>query len=278
MLVVRTSKCRAYSVGQLIGTKQTVGFDHFSLAMYPFGLHSVEPRALLGQQTADDPHSLLLALFQSPVAPTDPPSDLPAYVPTCVVPDQHQHLLADGGQLLAAPLQKARGYTAYGTAVHKAQPRLFQFGHVHSVAGDGLRIGVVFSERLLHQTQGLASFAEAVQVRLGHPAPPALVAEAHNPVEMTRCQAHQSVAPPFFLAYSGSGEVIQCLALCQRTPIRAKVARMVSPLTRSFVRPSSKLTFAAISIVHKLLFLPNSLGLRWSIWRKASAPFSSKAR
>src|SRR5215204_3309090 len=87
MLVVRTSKCRAYSVGQLIGTKQTVGFDHFSLGMYPFGLHSVEPRALLGQQTADDPHSLLLALFQSPVAPTDPPSDLPAYVPTCVVPE-----------------------------------------------------------------------------------------------------------------------------------------------------------------------------------------------
>src|SRR5215207_9531295 len=133
MLVVRTSKCRAYSVGQLIGTKQTVGFDHFSLAMYPFGLHSVEPRALLGQQTADDPHSLLLALFQSPVAPTDPPSDLPAYVPTCVVPDQHQHLLADGGQLLAAPLQKARGYTAHRTTVHKAQPRIFELGYVQSI-------------------------------------------------------------------------------------------------------------------------------------------------
>src|SRR5215210_189200 len=50
MLVVRTSKCRAYSVGQLIGTKQTVGFDHFSLAMYPFGLHSVEPRLCLGNR------------------------------------------------------------------------------------------------------------------------------------------------------------------------------------------------------------------------------------
>ena len=33
-----------------------------------------------------------------------------------------------------------------------------------------------------------------------------------------------------------------------------------------------------ISIVHKLLSLPKSLGLRWSIWRKASAAFSSKAR
>src|SRR5215208_2900784 len=187
MLVVRTSKCRAYSVGQLIGTKQTVGFDHFSLAMYPFGLHSVEPRALLGQQTADDPHSLLLALFQSPVAPTDPPSDLPAYVPTCVVPDQHQHLLADGGQLLAAPL-------------HKAQPRIFELGYVQSVAGDGLRVGVVLFDRLLYKTKRLASFAKAVQVRLPHSAPPALVLKADHPIDLILGQVHQSVAPPFFLS------------------------------------------------------------------------------
>jgi len=34
---------------------------------------------------------------------------------------------------------------------------------------------------------------------------------------------HQSVAPPFFVAYSGSGEVIQRLARSQRTPnLRAK--------------------------------------------------------
>src|SRR5215208_4448136 len=72
--------------------------------------------------------------------------------------------------------------------------------------------------------------------------------------------SHQSVAPPFFLAYRGSGEVIQRLARCQRTPILAKVARIVSPLTRSFVSLSSKLTCAAISKDHKLLSLPNFLG------------------
>jgi hypothetical protein len=54
--------------------------------------------------------------------------------------------------------------------------------------------------------------------------------------------------------------VIQRLARCQRTPILAKVARIVSPLTRSFVSLSSKLTCAAISKVHKLLSLPNFLG------------------
>src|ERR687898_787225 len=152
--------------------------------MYPFGLHSVEPRALLGQQTADDPHPLLLALFQSPVALADPPSDLPAYVPTCVVPDQHQHLLADGCQLLAAPLQKARGYTAHRTTVHKAQPRIFELGYVQSVAGDGLRVGVVLLDRLLYKTKRLAFLAKAVQVRLPHSAPPALVLKADHPIDL----------------------------------------------------------------------------------------------
>jgi hypothetical protein len=54
--------------------------------------------------------------------------------------------------------------------------------------------------------------------------------------------------------------VIQCLALCQRTPIRARVARMVSPLTLSVVSPSSKLTSAAIRKVHRLLSLPKRRG------------------
>src|SRR5918999_2364340 len=100
MFVVRTSKHRADSLGQLIGTEQTVGFDHFSLAVNPFGFDCVEPRTLLGQQTTDDPHPFLLALFQSPVALTDPPSDLPTYVPAGVVPDQHQHLLTKSFELL----------------------------------------------------------------------------------------------------------------------------------------------------------------------------------
>jgi hypothetical protein len=73
--------------------------------------------------------------------------------------------------------------------------------------------------------------------------------------------------------------VIHLLARFQRTPNSlAKVARMVSPLTRSLVKPSSKLACAADSKVHKLVGLPKSLGLRWSICRKRSAPSESKAR
>ena len=58
---------------------------------------------------------------------------------------------------------------------------------------------------------------------------------------------------------------------------RDKVARMVSPETRSSVSPSSKATSAAISKVHRLVSYPNSLGERWSICRKASALCWSKA-
>jgi hypothetical protein len=59
--------------------------------------------------------------------------------------------------------------------------------------------------------------------------------------------------------------VIQRLARRQFTPMRAKAARMVSPLTRLSVRPSSKLACAAKSGVHKLVGLPKFLGLWWSI-------------
>jgi hypothetical protein len=70
----------------------------------------------------------------------------------------------------------------------------------------------------------------------------------------------QPVAPPFFLWYSGSGEVIHLFARSQRTPNLTKVARIVSPVTCPSVIPSSKLTSAAICKVHRLLFLPKRRG------------------
>ena len=50
--------------------------------------------------------------------------------------------------------------------------------------------------------------------------------------------------------------MIQRLARCQRTPIRANVARMASPAHPPLrVRPSSKLAWAAICKVHRLAIL-----------------------
>src|SRR5215207_8748806 len=164
VLVVRTSKSRADPLGQLVGTKQTLGLDHLAFAVNPLGLDRVEPRALLGQQTTDDPHSrTAAALFDLSVVSSDPATYLPAYVPARVIPDQHQHLLAQPFELLRAPpLKEARGYGAYGSPFHETQPRLRQLWHIKPVARDGLRIGVILFERLLHQTQRLSSFAEAV--------------------------------------------------------------------------------------------------------------------
>src|SRR5215217_6311392 len=181
MFVVRTVESRADSLGQLVSREQSIGLYNLALTMNPLGLHRIEPRTLLGQQTTNDPHPFLLALFESPVALPDPAPDLTAYVPTGVVPDQKQHLLAELFELLAAPLKKLGRYGAHWATVHKPKPTPFEFGQIQPVAGDGFQVGIIFCERLLHQAQRFAFFSKAVQVRLGYSAPPALVTEAHDP-------------------------------------------------------------------------------------------------
>src|SRR5215213_10353886 len=70
MFVVRAAESRADPICQLVSAEQTVGLDHLAFAMNPLGLHRIEPRTLLRQQTSDDPHSFLRALFESPVVRT----------------------------------------------------------------------------------------------------------------------------------------------------------------------------------------------------------------
>src|ERR671910_874202 len=274
MLVVRTVEGQTYSLGQLVGAEQAVGFHHPTFAVYPLGFYRIQPRALRRQKAADDPHAAHASFFDLPVVLGDPGAYFFAHVPRGVVPQKHQHLLAHLGEFLRAPRKKLGRHPAYGPSIHETQPRLsFEFGQIEPVAGDGFRIGVIFCDRLLDEVHRLPFFAKGMHRGQSHSAPPDLVLEAQRPILVELRQAYQPVATPFFLSYSGSGLVIQRLARCQRTPnFLAKVARMVSPLTRSFVRPSSKLTKAAISKVHKLLGLPKSLGLRWSI------PLSFSAR
>src|SRR5215208_779247 len=280
MLVVRTPEDRADALSNLVSAEQPVGFYYFALAMNPLGLYSVQPRAFGGQQAAYDPHPFyVLAFLDLPVVFLDPGADLVAYVPGSVVPDQNPHLVAPLIELLRAPGKKLGGYPAYGTAIYEPEPRLLEMGHVETVARDGLRIRIVFSDRSLDEAQRLTLFGPAVQSRQCDPAPPALVLVAYGPgVGVFAGQTDQPVAHAFFRAYSGSGLVIQCLARCQFTPMRAKVARMVSPLTRFSVNPSSKLSCAANSKVHKLVGLPKCRGLRCNSSRSRSHPrTSSKA-
>ena len=59
---MRTAEDPAYPIGEFVGAQQTLGLDHFALAVNPFGLDRVQPWALLGQKAAYDPHSFA-ALF-----------------------------------------------------------------------------------------------------------------------------------------------------------------------------------------------------------------------
>src|SRR3712207_8766557 len=65
MLVMRTTEDPAYPVCEFVSSQQSVGFDDLALAVYPFGLDGVQPRTLLGQQAADDPHSACLLSLTS---------------------------------------------------------------------------------------------------------------------------------------------------------------------------------------------------------------------
>src|SRR4051812_33918111 len=106
MLVMRTAEDPANPICELVSAHQTVGFDHFALAVYPFGLYSVQPRTLLGQKAAYDPHSFAAPLNLA-VVRTEPAPDLFRDMPACIVPDQKQNLLAKSFGFLATPLKES---------------------------------------------------------------------------------------------------------------------------------------------------------------------------
>src|SRR5215210_1717492 len=280
MLVMRTIENSAYPIRKLVGSQQPLWLDDLALAVHPLGLYGVQPRALLRQKTAYDPHSgFAPTLLDTAVVLAQPAPYLFGDVPGSVVPDEEQNLLANSLEPFATPLKESGRYATDGSAIHEPDPRLVEFGQVESVAGDGLWVGIVLGDRLLNEAKGLSFLTPTVQSGQCQPTPPAFVLEAHCPgLGVVLGHFHQPVAPAFFLSYKGSGEVIHRLARIHLTPSRREsVARTVSPETRLWVSPSSKAASAAISKVQRLLSYPNSLGDRWSISRKASALLSSKA-
>src|SRR5215207_7155517 len=260
MLVMGTTKRPAHPLGEFVRAQQSIELHDLALAMNPFRLDGVQPRTLFREKATDDPHPTA-ALLHFSVVFAEPSPHLPGDVPACVVPDKKQGLLANSFEALAAPREKPRAYGAHRPAVDEPYPHVLEPWKVEAVAGYGLGVGVVLGDRLLDHARGLALLGEGAQSGQRHPAPPAFVLKAYCPLGVGRSHLHQSVAPPFFRSYKGSGEVIHRLARCQRMPRRRQsVARMVSPETLFSVRPSSKAASAAISRVHRLLSYPNSLG------------------
>jgi hypothetical protein len=118
MFVVRTVENLANSVGKLVCSEKSVGFDHLALAVNPLRFDGVQPRALLRKQATDDPYPLT-ALFDSAVVGTEPTPHLFGDVPTGVVPDENENLLAKGFELSHAPLEKAPRYRRNRPSVHE---------------------------------------------------------------------------------------------------------------------------------------------------------------
>src|SRR5436305_171832 len=162
MLVMRAAEDPAYPLGEFISAQQTIGLDHFSLAVNPFGLYSIQPRTLLWQQAAYDPHSFA-APFDLAVVRNEPAPDLFGDVPACVLPDQEQYLLANSFELLATPLKESGRYSTEGPTVHEPQPRPIELRQVEPVAGDGLRLGIILGDRPLDEAQRSSLLGPATQ-------------------------------------------------------------------------------------------------------------------
>lgn len=245
------------SLLQFLRGEQPGRFEDAALAVDPQRLDRIEPGALAGQEAGNDAHPA--RAMGALIVGADRLADRPAAMPRGVVPDQHQGGEARRGQVLAAPRQELGGDRTGRAAIHEAQPdrrgggvRGIARPHQQPVAGQGLGIGIVLGHGLFHQPQRRV-LGPGVQRGAGAAAPPGLVLIPHGPVGMLRGQGDQPVATDFFLAYAGSGLVIQVLARRQRRPSRASVARIVSSLTRVAVMPSAKAVSAASSSVQILV-------------------------
>src|ERR671914_868878 len=283
MLFISTAKVITDPLGQLLATEQAVGLHYPTFGMDPVRFDGVEPRAFGGQGTGENAHPLASALDRAVVFP-NPVFHFLTDVPGGVVPHQERGLLAQHLQLATDPRQESGGHPTDGATLHKAQPHfLLGWGgrglpaHHKPIAGQGFGARVILGQGLLHQPPRHSSIGPGVQAGAGQPAKPTLVLEPQDPVRMGGRQPNQPVPSPFFRAYAGSGLVIHALARCQRTPKRARVARIVSPLTCSGVNPCWKLTWAANSRVHRLVGLSKVRGLWCSKVRNWSAFSPGKA-
>src|SRR5215212_5023021 len=154
-------------------------------------------------------------------------------VPTGVVPYENENLLANGFELSHAPLEKARRYRRNRPPVHEPDPRPIESGQVESVTAYGFRLGIVLGDRPSDEARGLALLGPGVERGQGHPAPPALVQEAHRPLGVGSGDFHQSVAPPFFFRTRGRGRLSTASLASSEPRAGAKASPAPSPPRRA---------------------------------------------
>src|SRR3954470_21063042 len=136
MRLMSTAENPTDPIGEFISAQQTIGLDHLSFAVDPFGLYGVQPRALLGQQAAYDPDPTP-ALFDLAVMLAEPAPDLAAYVPAGIVPDEEQELLTNRFKLLTTPSEEPSRYAAHRAIIQEPYPRLIELRQIEPVTRDG---------------------------------------------------------------------------------------------------------------------------------------------
>jgi hypothetical protein len=254
-------------VGELLGAEQAGRLDDRAVAVYPLGLHRVEPGTLDGQGAREDLRTALL-LLDAAIVRTHASAHPLGCVPGGVIPAHKPHAPARLPQPGGVPRQELLCDGAHRSATDKAHPHplvLLHLAEQHASIGQSLWVGIGLGHRLLDEAQRPSgSIRPGAQVRTSQPTPPGLIGTSQRPARVPLGQSAQAVTLPFFRTYRGSGLLIPCLARIQLLPSRSKVWRMVSPLTRRATTPSATLTSAATASVQRLVDLPQSRGSRGS--------------
>lgn len=281
MLKHITIKVDADTALKLMSSESAGGFYDRAFAMYPLRLYRVKPGAFARQPAGNYLHPNFALSPQGQCSPVVLPYPFPhhsAHMPGSIVPYHHQHALTFGSQSLAQPLQIGNCNGAHCSPIYEAQHHFAGVLPQQSIATQRLGVRVIFADFTFNQAQRLFGSGPTMHGGVCQAAPPYFILEPHHPTCPKRrflCGSlNQPLASLFFRAYSGSGEVIQFLALRQPTPKRLRACRTVSSLTSRCVKPVCAHTSAASSNVHREVCLPKSRGLRCNMARNASL-FSS---
>src|SRR3989304_4871327 len=140
--------------------------------MDPHRLYRVEPGTFLGQQTAQDAHTLATP-FHLTVMISDPMSYSSTNMPGSMIPDQNQHRFPNSLQFLATPGEEMLGQDAIGIAFDKTQPDGFipfklraYPAYQQAVASQSFGTRIIFRQDLLHQPQRVVGFSPAMHIGL----------------------------------------------------------------------------------------------------------------
>lgn len=185
---------------QFVSSQYLLGLQDGALAVHPFWLDRIEPRAFGWQQTREDAYAAF-RLFDAAVMGPNPGAYRATFVPGGIVPDQHPDPNADYGEFGTTPIQKLCGQGTHRLPGGKPHSDLFwQAGgrtEQYPITSQRWRCVVTLGALLFDEAQFLPRQRPSMEVRLGQAAPPDFIREAERPIILPRRAVNQSVTPVF---------------------------------------------------------------------------------